>query len=768
MRYLKRLFISPWALNLLPALVLIAAALVDLPLLAKLEYPFSDRLQQYRRVQKPDPVVLIATETSTASARGTRSPFPEPVLAELRRLGAQSITLLAPPADSLHAPATRAGETQKIVPPALPSPVPLPPPRALLLNCRNPLAGWSWNDAFRPPPYPDDLRPEGHLIFTPDSDGKIRHLALFLEVEEKLLPALPLTLLLRQLRIDLKQLELIPGELSGSIRADRTAIPVFRNYRLALDLNPAHRAYVKFSAAELLEHRIPGRQLKNRHVLLGPGAAFGDRHLVAGHGFLSTSELAALAASTLLNGTAVQRPHWGWLVEAGVILNLALLFALLMPKLSGRAAAAITLTSLLTWGILVAGSLLVFGIQLKFMPLLLFCLVSFSFTQAHNLYQRDKSLAQAHNRLLLQRFKEQGLYDLALERGLSLTAEKKADKETLYHLGLEFERKRLPDSAVSIYQHLLGYGRFRDTKTRLAQLREQNHSTPGDNARQTTLIAAGKEKPTLGRYRIEQELGQGAMGVLYRGVDPKINRRVAIKTLDYAHIEPEKLETTKKRFFREAEAAGALNHAHIVTIYDIGEDNGLAYLAMELLEGQDLSRFCTVAARLPTAQVVDIGGQIAAALDYAHRHGVVHRDIKPANIILQPDGRIKVVDFGIARVVDHTHTDSGIILGTPSYMSPEQIGGKKIDGRSDLFSLGVLLYELFSGKKPFQGNDLTTLMYNISLAKYPPLKSVSPGLPPDCYRIVAKLLQKTLTRRYRSAAIVARELAAVSSELKRS
>jgi serine/threonine-protein kinase len=227
---------------------------------------------------------------------------------------------------------------------------------------------------------------------------------------------------------------------------------------------------------------------------------------------------------------------------------------------------------------------------------------------------------------------------------------------------------------------------------------------------------------------------------------------VAIKTLNYAAIEANELENVKSRFFREAEAAGKLSHPNIVTIFDVGEDHDMAYMAMELLKGNDLSNYCRKENLLPTTQVMQLAASVADALDYAHNQGVVHRDIKPANMILLEINQVKVADFGIARVMSASNTQTGIILGTPNYMSPEQVAGKKVDGRSDLFSLGVVLYELLSGQKPFQGDSLESLMHAISNGSRLPVAEVAPDAPACFAEIVEKLLEKALTRRFKSAA----------------
>jgi serine/threonine-protein kinase len=255
---------------------------------------------------------------------------------------------------------------------------------------------------------------------------------------------------------------------------------------------------------------------------------------------------------------------------------------------------------------------------------------------------------------------------------------------------------------------------------------------------------AGAEKPMLGRYQVEKELGKGAMGVVYGGKDPKIGRVVAIKTMALsAEFEADELTEAKERFFREAETAGRLTHPNIVTIYDAGEEHDLCYIAMEFLKGKDLVPYTKQPNLLPPDKVLSIVERVADALGYAHSMGIVHRDIKPANIMYEPESdTVKVTDFGIARITDSSKTKTGMVLGTPSYMSPEQLAGKKIDGRSDLFSLGVTLYQMLSGKLPFEGESMTQLMFAIANNPHPPIRDFNAALPEWVVPIVDKALAK--------------------------
>jgi len=243
--------------------------------------------------------------------------------------------------------------------------------------------------------------------------------------------------------------------------------------------------------------------------------------------------------------------------------------------------------------------------------------------------------------------------------------------------------------------------------------------------------AARPAPARLGRYEILGELGKGAMGVVFRARDPMINREVALKTIPLAaEFEGDELEQARSKFFREAETAGRLSHPHIVTIFDAGESEGTAYIAMELLRGTPLVDYTDPARLLPPAIAIEVVARLAGALQYAHEQSVVHRDIKPANIMFHASsGELKITDFGIARITDSGRTRTGIVLGTPSFMSPEQLQGRPVTGRSDLFSLGVTLYQLLTGQLPFRADSMPALMLKIAHEPHPPIRTLRPGLP---------------------------------------
>jgi serine/threonine-protein kinase len=264
-------------------------------------------------------------------------------------------------------------------------------------------------------------------------------------------------------------------------------------------------------------------------------------------------------------------------------------------------------------------------------------------------------------------------------------------------------------------------------------------------------VADPKMPTKLGRYEVIRVLGKGAMGVVYEGRDPNIGRRVAIKTARREVVEASGMaDEMMERFLREAKAAGALNHPNIITIYDAAEEDGMAYIAMEYLEGGDLADIVDSRKRLGMEEIVEIGANICEALHVAHENGVVHRDIKPANILMPTDKPLKVADFGIAHVSDSNLTQDGALIGTPHYMSPEQFMGQKLDGRSDLFSVGNILYELTTGEKPFGGEALSTVMHRVIKIDPVPPTELNFAIPDALAGVIMKAQSKRPANRYKS------------------
>lgn len=345
--------------------------------------------------------------------------------------------------------------------------------------------------------------------------------------------------------------------------------------------------------------------------------------------------------------------------------------------------------------------------------------------------------------------------------------------DSVYQIAIEAEAHRNTSLAKRLHKWILGHNqRFSPSMERMAELMpsqngesenkeselEQTLVIDPDGAKVTTQVSSILNVTNFGRYQVDGILGKGAMGVVFQGVDPKINRYVAIKTLLLSdELDGQSLVETKQRFFREAETAGNLSHANIVTIYDVGEEQQpnsnrtLGYIAMDLLTGAPLSEFIKKGKLLPPSLVYQLMIQITDALDYAHRQKVIHRDIKPANIIYDDDlQRGTLTDFGIAYMSDHSKTKTGTILGSPYYMSPEQILGVKIDGRSDIFSLGVTFYQLLSGHLPFTGESIASVAFHITKTKHESVKKWNKKLPSSAARITNKAMQKEADKRYQS------------------
>lgn len=615
----------------------------------------------------------------------------------------------------------------------------------------------------------------GHLNQISDVDGTVRVEPMLVNYYGKALPSMALLAAARSLNLGTADIRLNVGDSVqiGKLRVktDEAArmLPQFYKGR---DGKPA---FAVDSFYDVLSGKIPATKYADKIVLIGPTAAgVGNTFPAPGYAALAPVEMMAHITSSILGEHFIVQPSWGVLAMLGVFLLVAAYIVAVLPRLSAAMAGAVTaalFVALLAteFGLLAGASVwlqLVFPATLLLIGHLALTTKRFLVTEAGKL-KSDQESAET-NRMMGLALQGQGQLDMAFDRfrRVPVTDEVMAN---LYNLAMDFERKRQFNKAEAVYEHMARYNRkYKDLEAKLHRARNLSEtvllgggaSHPGGTM---LLDGGGVEKPMLGRYQVEKELGKGAMGVVYLGKDPKIGRVVAIKTMALSQeFEGEELDDARERFFREAETAGRLQHQNIVTIFDAGEEHDLAYIAMEFLKGRDLVEFCRDAKLLPVPKVLSIVARVAEALAYAHRQNVVHRDIKPANIMYELDSdTVKVTDFGIARITDSSKTKTGLVLGTPSFMSPEQIAGKKVDGRSDLYSLAVMLYQMLTGVLPFRGDSMAELMYKIANEQAPDLRQARPQMPEQLARIVAHGLAKKPEDRYQDGDAFAQDLRAL-------
>jgi CHASE2 domain-containing sensor protein/tRNA A-37 threonylcarbamoyl transferase component Bud32 len=615
------------------------------------------------------------------------------------------------------------------------------------------------------PPIPDFAMKAlalGHINVIADRDGTVRSEPLLVSYGDRMFPSFALQLTLKYLNYDIKDVNIYNG-----LQVGKNHIPTFQKNKMLINFS---KSFPYFSFYEVANNKVPPEAFKDKIVIITQSAiGLGAMQVTPIGPNVPSWGIIANVVDNILNNNYIVRPEWAFSLEIGVIVLFGIFLAMAIPRLKAKVSAVASLILLLVW--IGAGELLLlrngYWIKVVYPSLLLILGYTVLVSKRYFFTEKTKEKIEADsvetNKMLGLSFQGQGMLDMAFDKFRKCPIEDESVKDLLYSLGLDFERKRMFNKAVAVYEHISQAGNFKDIGERVKKLKVAGDTVifglGGAKKDATVLMESADTKPTLGRYEVIKELGRGAMGTVYLGKDPKINREVAIKTLRYEEIDEEQLAEVKKRFFREAEAAGKLSHPNIVTIFDVGEDYEIAYMAMELLDGSDLAKYCQKENLLPHGDVVKVISSVANALDYAHSNGVVHRDIKPANIMVLKNGDIKVTDFGIARVMTSSKTQTGVVLGTPSYMSPEQIAGQKVDGRSDLFSLGVVFYELLSGDKPFQGDSIATLMFNITTASPTPIKELLPQLP-GCYApIFEKLLSKDREARYQNGRDLVHDIA---------
>ena len=593
----------------------------------------------------------------------------------------------------------------------------------------------------------------GHINLFTDIDGSCRSETLAIRYQDRMIPSYSLQIVLKYLKQRVSSVRAGSELAVGPLR-----IPVNDNMQMLINYNGRAASFPYYSFVDIVSGRVPSDAFKNKIVLIGLTATgIGNTQLTPSQSGFPAIEGLATVVENILNNKIIYRPSWAQSLEAVILLLTGAYLSFLAPRLKAGVSAIISTILLLAW---VGSATYLFvaqGLWLTIVPEALLLSIGYTaiVTKRFMITEERQELVEADNietnKMLGLSFQGQGLLDLAFEKFRKCPVDDTM-KDLLYNLALDFERKRMFTKAASVFEHIRQTGSYRDIEERISTLKTAGETMifglPSAK-RDTTIIIEGQAtKPTLGRYEVEKELGRGAMGTVYLGRDPKINRQVAIKIIRFEDIEPDELDDAKKRFFREAEAAGTLSHPNIVTVYDVGEEYDLAYVAMELLDGADLSAWTIPGKRLPHKEVLRIIRGVAEGLDFAHSMGVVHRDIKPANIMLQSNSGVKITDFGIARVISSSTTRTGIVMGTPSYMSPEQVMGQKLDGRSDLFSLGVVMYELLAGIKPFTGDSIATLMYNITHKPPALLTKIDPTIPECCAYIAHRLFVKNLEKRY--------------------
>ena len=622
-----------------------------------------------------------------------------------------------------------------------------------------------------------------------DVSKKIRSVPLFAEANGLLIPTLAMQLYLRVNNMRLSDVTFTTEKklrIAGSTLLTDQHLQVWP-YFYPTNTNNRHTVEV-ISYHDVMHGAVPADRLSGKIVLLGVTAqGIAQAVSTPADNSVPAVMLVADTLASMLDGKIISSPVW-----AGIIsIVLLVLVAILLLWLSGQdLKARVFVTTVLVLILLGIETLFLLesSIWLNLYPPVLLLLTGFLVTwlmgSAHSQAEKPTVMSgEVHRRVGLASQKR-GELDAAFESFRKCPLDNSI-MVMLFYLAQDFEASDRFDRAVAVYQYMESFNpHFKDLQGKLEKARmmedtvmiDESKIGPAVNTAITSMDSTeetesdSEEQRMLGRYLVQQEIGKGAMGMVYRGTDPKINRTVAIKTLNLKReFDEDEQENVLGRFFHEAEAAGRLHHPHIVTIYDAGEHDDLAYIAMEFLTGSDLRVYTKKGTLLPPLTVVKMGMKLADALFYAHSRDIVHRDIKAANVMYDPGtGQLKITDFGIARLTDSRRTKTGMVLGTPSSMSPEQLRGKKLDGRTDLYSLGVLMFQLLTGRLPYKADSLTQLMYKITNEPAPDLFALRPDLKEngDCIReILEKLLQKEADDRYQDGKKLARDLLACAKKM---
>ncbi|MCH8060114.1 MAG: protein kinase, partial [Proteobacteria bacterium] len=555
---------------------------------------------------------------------------------------------------------------------------------------------------------------DGFVDISPDSDGVLRRASLWQLNDGVMSPSLPLAI----------AFDNADAAISHRISSAEDAI-----------FTSNYSSLRRIEVTELLRDDFDRNSLAGATVFVDSDPALvGAAALLPSGQFVTASEIVSTLLADLERNRSIIAPSWVSAMEWLAPMLLAIFAVLFMPDRSRKDIAVLAACAIIM--LLLIETLLLYVLHVRMdlgRPILIFIgvtilsiwLVGDETEEIKNAFKRGTDFLTAGR--LEPAFAE--------FRRCSPT---ETVATIMYKLSLAFEGQAKPERAEAVLDWM-----------------KRTQGVPSTNP-------LGKQKSggtpqRLGRYVIEKRIGKGAMGAVYLAQDPRINRPVALKVIAIEkEFEDEELKEARLRFYREAESAGRLTHPNIITVFDAGEDKGLAYIAMEYVPGIPLKKFTDPKRLLAPKRALELCAATAEALDYAHNQGVIHRDIKPANLMYNPkEGSLKITDFGVARLTDNNHTKTGIVLGTPMYMSPEQLGAEEITGHSDLFSLGVTLYELLAGEVPFQATNIAVLMTKITTEIAAPIAKRRAGIPPSVDAVLAKAMAKRPKDRFSCGAEMA-------------
>lgn len=625
------------------------------------------------------------------------------------------------------------------------------------------------------------LASKPHLGFDfaiPDPDKNVRHQPLIMNYDGYYYPSLPLAAAAAFLDVNSDQV-LVKEDDAIKLGAQRV-VPINNRSEMLIAYGKGI-PFTSYSAADLLGEKFDYAVLKNKLVVIGvDDPQVTEQFATPVDGPLPEYVIKANAIENIINSNLIKSPSSA-MVDLLILFALGALGALILPRISIMYRMVVVVGSLF-----VLANINYFAIaSFKMLPETVYILLQLCLFAAASPLLDSELISGGNQRSSSDRRKSAGQARAAARananapvREISTASTDPSNQQTVAmgksnqypddHQTVNADIDASADATSAAAEKSWGdidLAASHESHDNAAQHDEAPaddpaHSSWPDSSKVSTGSSSGElsisselaEIKSLGRYQITGVLGKGAMGTVYRGVDPAINRPVALKTIRLDFInDPAEFEELKERLYREAQAAGKLSHPNIVTIYDVGSEGPLQYIAMEYLEGQTLENLIRKKVKFNYRIIAQIITQICQALEYAHERGIVHRDIKPANVMVLSDYRVKVMDFGIARIDSNSMTKTGIAMGTPNYISPEQLKGLPIDRRADLFSLGVVMYEMLLGRRPFKGENITSLIYSILHHEPEKPSAVNPQIPLLFDHIVMRALKKVPAERYQKA-----------------